>query len=145
MLRILTLICLLLAICASGCRNNGDEITLPGPGETPMTKNDSVIANCYIVQAAADAYAAENNGVYPTHISDDLPDGRTLIDFLPDAEGLVNPYTGVVSEPTNGSASQAGSTGYAPRSSIGTHGYQIEGMGHDLETLIYLMKEYEPL
>jgi len=143
MLRILTLTCLSLAICASGCQDSDNEIALSGPGEPPMTKNDSVIANCYIVQAAADAYAAANNGVYPTHVSEDLPDGRILFDFLPNRGGLVNPYTGLRSEPRNGYATQVGSTGYGPRTSVGTHGYHIDGLGADWEQLVYLIREAE--
>jgi hypothetical protein len=67
------------------------------------------------VLEAVEAFASENNGVYPTDIgADTTPSGKTVTDLLPGGRLLVNPYTLVASEPTNGTAAVPGGTGYLP-------------------------------
>ncbi len=88
-----------------------------------------VEANCLAVQAAAEAFAAENDGVYPANHSVDItPMGNTMVDLL--GGRLQNPFTLVNSEPANGTATLAGQTGYVPVIVGGTNGgYTITGYG----------------
>jgi hypothetical protein len=109
---------------------------------------DSVRANCLLVQAAADAFAAQNNDVYPLDVDVDMtPSGDTVIDLLPGGSLLVNPFTGMVTEPVNLQAHLPGSTGYV--SIIGTHpvhgpgscvGYSITGVGRVPDELIVIIE-----
>ncbi|UCF04736.1 MAG: hypothetical protein JSV33_12545 [bacterium] len=109
---------------------------------------DSVRANCLRVQAAADAFAAQNNDIYPQDVDVDMtPAGDTVIDLLPGGSYLVNPFTGMVTEPVNHQASYPGQTGYVPI--IGTHpvhgpgvcvGYTITGVGRVPDALIVIIE-----
>ena len=126
-------------VCIVGCKEStGDPITRTNPvDETPMTKADSVIANCYLVRDAAEAFAAENNGIYPYDTTaHKLPDGRTLIDFLPNGEYLVNPYTGARTEPWPMLGMIAGSTGISGVRSVSPYGYLIVGVDDELTELV---------
>ncbi len=60
---------------------------------------DLVLKNCLLVQEAAEAFAAENNGIYPYNLSSTSLAGNTLVDLLPQGTLLVNPVTGQASEP----------------------------------------------
>jgi hypothetical protein len=58
------------------------------------------IANCRLVRAAAIGFAAENAGEYAVLESSTNLAGKTLMDYLPGGQKLVNPYTGVAKEPS---------------------------------------------
>ena len=91
-----------------------------------------VIANCYIVQAAAEAFAAENNGVYADDVGvDATPAGTTLMDLRPGGTSFENPYTTWLTEPVAGAAAWPGSNGYVDmKDASGTQvGYTITGYG----------------
>ena len=99
----------LLLLFTAGC---GDE---SAPVVVEPSLEDLVIANCYIVQQAAEDFAAQNNDVYPSDVdvSQNL-DGNTLINLLPGGVQLTNPFTGLQSVPNNGAALAAGETAYWP-------------------------------
>ena len=146
MYRILLTIGLVLALCHTGCREDSDTLIAPPPDTvTLMTKDDSVVANAYIVRDAAEAFAAANNGMYAEEPwTEETLDGRTLIDFLPEGKLLVNPYTGLRSEPTPWGAAGAGQVGYRAFRSIEPHGYIIDAIGgNGYEYLIVL--SWDPL
>jgi len=130
-------------VCHVGCKDDaGDPLSLTSPiDETPTTKADSVVMNCYLVRDAAEAFAAQNNGVYPYDMKgNELPDGRTLIDFLPDGEYLVSPATGARTEPWPGFPTFPWSTGYMGQRSTEPYGYVIIGLDDDFHELIRLEK-----
>ncbi len=58
------------------------------------------ITDMPIIADGIDAWAAENNGIYPDSLTQQLPDGRTVIDFFPDGQLLTNRFTGERSEPS---------------------------------------------
>jgi len=120
-------------VCSMGCRENtGDPIAVTPPSdETPLTKDDSVKANAYLIRDAADAYAAANNGYYPNYVDHELPDGRTLIDFLPDGVYLRNPYTGESDSPSHSYAYWPGEVSYSSFTGQTTRGYFIQGIGEE--------------
>ena len=91
-----------------------------------------VLANCQIVRAAVEAFAAANGGVYPASSADATPGGDTVYDLLPDRSLLINPYTEYRTEPAvfGGSAANPGETGYCVV--VIDHenaGYVITGVG----------------
>jgi hypothetical protein len=58
--------------------------------------------NTQAVQDAAQAFAAENDGLYPENTNQDQSlAGHTLIDLLPERIPLVNPYTGCRDQPVD--------------------------------------------
>ena len=119
-------------VCYLGCQESGDPISIEPPDHAPaLTKDDSVMANAYLVRDAAEAYAAANGGNYSMNLGDPLPDGRTLIDFLPEGKLLLNPYTGVASSPGDYAASTPGQVGYIAYLSDPPYGYQITAVGAD--------------
>jgi hypothetical protein len=130
-------------VCHVGCKDDaGDPLSLTSPiDETPTTKADSVVMNCYLVRDAAEAFAAENNGVYPYDMrAHELPDGRTLIDFLPGGSQLVNPATGERTEPRTAYPTFPWSTGYMALRTTEPYGYVIIGLDDDFHELIRLEK-----
>jgi hypothetical protein len=99
--------------------HDGDgKITLPV--EPPMSPEDlHVIANCIMVQTAAERFAALSGGKFPwSAYYDTTPEGWTMIDLLPNEMPLENPYTGELSEPCWLNAAEPGQTGY-----VGYHEY----------------------
>ena len=102
-----------------------------------------VMASCYTVQAAAEAFAAENNGVYADDVGvDATPAGNTLIDFLPGGANLENPFWKALTEPVDGLYNNPGATGYADmKDASGTPaGYTITGTGTQL--IIFTIRKF---
>jgi hypothetical protein len=80
------------------------------------------IENCFIVREAVMRFALLNGGVYPCDVAfDTTPEGYTVYDLLPDGRQLVNPFTGLPEEPTDGLACTPGGTGYMPYISGGVN------------------------
>ncbi len=89
-----------------------------------------VKSNCHTLQILTENFAAQNNGVYPSKLADTLPDSRSLIDFLPGSQLLVNPWNNQRTEPRDGAAAQPGQVGFLPHLSAGVpDGYAIQGYG----------------
>ncbi len=95
--------------------------------------DDSVIANCYRVQQAAEEWARLSCGIYPVNLGDPSPCcGNSLIDLLPGGTFLMNPFTGARDEPVDGYPCIVGQTGYVGVSSGAENiGYMIIGLGRD--------------
>jgi len=96
-------------------------------------KEASCKSNCHTTQLAAEDFSVQNDGVYASNVGGDTtPGGQTIIDLLPQAKNLTNPFTKVADQPIDGAAAAAGDTGYVPVDVDGdgtTDGYQIDGMG----------------
>jgi hypothetical protein len=138
---ILFLILPLLLACNTGDAAKG---TIGPDVNQGPTADELVIQNCYAVRDAVEAYAAENNGLYPDAVTSQLPDGRELRDFLPGGEYLANPYTGSRTEPWDGPVAYAGSTGYRRWNDSTTsepRGYVIDGIDGNYETIVHLEKD----
>ena len=101
----------------------------------------TVKENCYIVQLAAEDFAARNNGYYSTGPDDTTPDGECLIDLLPEGKYLINPFTQEMAEPSlwnERSLKQGpGVISYTPVIKNGRCvGYEIRGYDHHGERFI---------
>jgi len=132
MYRILLTIGLVMVLCYTGCSDDsGTPIAPPQDTVTLYTKDDTVIANAYLVRDAAEAFAAANNGLYPWLTTSETPDGRSLIDFLPEGKLLVNPYWGGMDSPCDGASALAGQVGYIVLFLVEPYGYWIEALGEN--------------
>jgi prepilin-type N-terminal cleavage/methylation domain-containing protein len=94
-------------------------------------KEAAVKSNCHTVQVTAEDFSIQNGGVYANDTADVASTGVTLIDLLPMAQLLENPFSQAVSEPQSGVADAIGETGYAPIiDATGINaGYTITGFG----------------
>jgi hypothetical protein len=106
-------------------------------------RESAIVANCWAVMEAAEAFAAENNGVYASNVNRDTTlAGNTIIDLLPGGEMLVNPFINLRVEPLNGVAGNPGQTGYVPVIHGGINvGYTITGYA---EYYTIVMLHYNP-
>jgi prepilin-type N-terminal cleavage/methylation domain-containing protein len=101
-------------------------------------KEASVKSNCHTVQLAAEDFAVQNDGVYADDVdTDQTPGLDTIVDMLPGAALLENPFTKAATEPVNAAATQPGETGYVPvvQNAVNV-GYQITGVGKIANTTI---------
>jgi prepilin-type N-terminal cleavage/methylation domain-containing protein len=104
-------------------------------------KEASCKSNCHTVQLAAEDFSVQNDGVYAGDVNGDTtPGGETIVDLLPQATNLTNPFTKAVDQPIDGAAAAAGDTGYqvvvdAAGSNVG---YIIDGMGKAGTVIIQL-------
>jgi len=100
--------------------------------------------NCLLTKQAVEEFAAQNGGVYPENVdSDRILDGKTVVDLLPRAHALANPYTGVEGSPVNHSATLPGEIGYALVHEYRPHdgryippGYVITGFVNDIRQVV---------
>jgi type IV pilus assembly protein PilA len=95
-------------------------------------KEASCKSNCHTTQLAAEDFSVQNDGVYAADLSATTPGGETIIDLLPQASNLTNPFTKAADQPIDGAAAAAGDTGYLGVDADGDgtmDGYVIDGMG----------------
>jgi len=124
-------------LLAAGCGNENAPVVVEPSLE------DLVIANCYILQQAVEAFAARNNRAYPWNVTTDQNlDGNTVWELLPGAVLLENPFTNLPSEPVDGAALLPGKTGYTVRTIAGQTpvDYFITGFGES-DIIIMLTKD----
>jgi hypothetical protein len=96
--------------------------------------DEPVLENCSIVAAAADAYEAQH-GSYPDSVAN-------FQSLLPDGELLVNPYTGMATEPSDGEADAQGQTRYRRVSNgVWNVGCLVTGFGES-EQIAELFEPY---
>jgi hypothetical protein len=142
---ILLTIAIVSMVCYLGCKDptgNPISVTPPGDGEIPLTKDDSVVVNCYLLRDAIELFAVANGGEYPGDVLlSETPDGRTALDFLPDGERLVNPFTGLRTEPQPALAANLGQTGYMW---VRPGHYVINGMGSTYPDDLIILTEESP-
>ena len=126
------LILFLLAILVvGGCGGEDGSVSTPTPD--PVTPDASiVVANCAALQAAVEAFAGENDGVYPEDVDADRSvSGHTVLELLPDGD-FENPFTGIPSAPVNGAADSPGEVGYVPVAEGEWNvGYVVTGFGSE--------------
>ena len=105
-----------------------------------------VLANSRQLQQAVEMWVALNNGVYPSDVDLDRtpnPNGKTVIELLPNGVRLVNPFTGQATEPVTGTAVTPGQIGYVPHIESGnTVGYTITGFGE--AAIIVILNREDP-
>ena len=101
-------------------------------------KEAAVKSNCHTIQLAAEDFAVQNDGVYAADVdADATPSGQTIVDMLPGAALLQNPFTKVATEPVNAAAAAAGESGYVPIAQNNVNvGYTITGVGKAAGTVI---------
>ena len=87
---------------------------------------------CHTTQLATEAFATENDGVYPQTTASVLPSGNTLVDLLPGAQLMVNPWTNAATEPHDGAPAQIGEVGFTTTVVGGVvTAYSIVGQGRN--------------
>lgn len=112
-----------------------------GAVSKPVSKKLQVVINSRIVQAAVEAFAARNDGIYPKDLGDRTPAGDTVIDLLPEGMLLENPYWEVRAVPHDGTAAQEGEVGYCRVSCDGMNkGYYITACGAGATPIVTLYK-----
>ena len=101
-------------------------------------KEAAVKSNCHTVQLAAEDFAVQKDGVYATDVGmDATPSGQTIVNMLPGAALLDNPFTKIATEPITGPAATPGQTGYVPIVQNGVNvGYTITGVGKTAGTVV---------
>ncbi|MFA4947674.1 MAG: hypothetical protein WC674_04080 [Candidatus Krumholzibacteriia bacterium] len=99
--------------------------------------------NCLLLKQAVEESAAQNEGLYPETVDKDRIPGGSVIDLLPRAHLLENPYTGSRESPVNHSATRPGEIGYAAipeyRPRDGRYvppGYVITGFLNDIRQVV---------
>lgn len=98
-----------------------------------LQKERKVIEHCLLVRYAVESFVVDNKGEYPWNVAADItPRGNTVIDYLPEGELLVNPFSGARDSPVTGPAANPGQIGYQVRDH--NHdgvwdGYQIDALG----------------
>lgn len=124
----------------TGRGESGDFVITTGP-DSLITRDLRAIENAYIVQAAADSFAADNNGAYASNGGTRNLVGKRLTDYLPGGRLLINPYGSVRSEPNwAGYAAVAGGCGYLSvdiDADTYMDGYHIDVLGADGATIIH--------
>jgi len=113
--RSLVMLVSLTCLVVGGCSDDNPVAEKLAEETSPL--DDLVIANCYAVQAAAEAYADEHYGQYP--------------DRPPAIRSMENPYTNLLTEPRSEVALYPGQTGYLAYcgDSGARPGYLITGYG----------------
>lgn len=108
-------------VVSAGGRNIGYKISGFGGNakiieltniESP--EETTVRLECLVLKYAVEQFAAMSDGRFPEDVDvDTTPGGQTVIDLLPGAQLLENPYAGNRDNPRNYSASLPGEIGYA--------------------------------
>ncbi len=92
-------------------------------------REGSVKANMHTIQLAAEDFAVQSDGVYPTAAADATPGGETVADLCPSNAYPDNPFTNAATVVGWGVA-PAGDGGIAFTTNLATQ-YIIEGNGKD--------------
>ncbi len=108
-------------------------------GMNMRAKEARVKSCCHTVQLAVEDFAVQNGGVYPADTDPDTtPLVETVVDLLPNAALLENPFTKVLSVPLSlGAAANPGEVGYVPVAGVGglNEAYTITGFGRTILVL----------
>jgi len=113
----------------SGHSEFGWEFVISSLKISPMDALN--VSNCRTLQLAAEEFARQNNGEYPSTVGCDYTStGESLIDLLPGGVLMMNAMTDARSEPVDACAATPGQVGYLPVI-LGNRnmGYSITGNG----------------
>lgn len=127
---------LVLFMALGSCTTKNE--TLVAPGIPASAREATVRGNCDVLRAAVEAFAAETRGRYPRNLLTDTSGvGKRLIEYLPGAQMMYNPFAGKLTEPVMGTADSPGETGYALFGGCLDWGYFITGFGSDTVIVMY--------
>ena len=96
-------------------------------------REGSVKANMHTIQLAAEDFAVQSDGVYPTAAADATPGGETVEDLCPNDVYPDNPFTNAATNVGWGAAPAA--DGEVAFETATVTQYVIQGMGKDLQLL----------
>jgi hypothetical protein len=96
-----------------------------------------VISNCRTLEKALERFAWRNAGLYPSDIYNDRnADGKRVFDYLHASADLLNPYTGLRTEPSANTSGMPGQVSYEAMEYFGLRmGYRIRGFGEESQVL----------
>jgi hypothetical protein len=138
----------LFALCVAGCNSDVPTEPLaekgePGPTTVPGSVQPGVVDRstvqdryhelivelAYVLQDAAEAFAADNDGYYANSLSDRNPTGHLMADYYPEPGLLLmNPCLHLRNLPVDGMAALGCEVGYEPVLMDGyVTGYVITG------------------
>ncbi len=132
------------AFCVFACNDEKLTPVIPlDPTTHGPTIDDLVLANCLLVQAAAEAWANDHGGEYPDYPSSWTDPSQKFIEYFPDSALLTNPVTGQRTEPVWKEPTGMGSTSYQAFGLLEVEhwhmrcaGYVIIGRGEEGDTTI---------
>lgn len=120
------LISFIMLVFIIGCEN---KTIVESPDLTMIELEAIVKGNSITLLEAVEQFALDNYGEYPASANSDTAlSGKTLIDYLPGGERLVNPFTGQYDQPIALVPSSPGEIGYYkyhPNCNV----YYIQGYG----------------
>lgn len=120
-------IILLAILVVSGCDGDGLFQTIDPPAPTT---DELIIADCYALRDALEAFAAENGGVYPLGPNDQSDAGNPFITFLPGDTQLTNQYTELATAPVWNDPYWPGEIGVDYFGDfVQPRGYRVVGLG----------------
>lgn len=92
-----------------------------------------VISNCRTLEKALERYTWKSRGLSPSNIITERDSaGKTVLEYLHNSQGLINPYTSERSEPTINAAGLPGQIRYEAVEYFGMKmGYRISGFDED--------------
>ena len=106
---IITILAITIAILI-GCEQN---TIVDSQAPTVQELEAIVKGNSLTLLEAVELFAIENFGYYPASADSDTTFiGKTLIDYLPEGERLINPFTGLKDQPIDSAPSLPGEIGY---------------------------------
>jgi len=124
-------ICAAAALVALSCEI--EQATPFVPGDRLSDLDRDVVENMLLVEAAAQAWAAEDGGAWPPLLTSVSSSGNTLLDLLPDGELLENPETGDETEPVFMEPGGIGSTSYRAYGAYDLDTYEFHFVGYMIE------------
>jgi hypothetical protein len=111
-----------------------DDVEFSGTNPPAPTTDELIIADCYVVRDALEAFAAENGGVYPLGLADQSDAGNSFITFLPGDTRLTNRYTGLATAPIFSDSYWPGEIGVEYFGEFSQpRGYRVAGQGRYAE------------
>ncbi len=94
------------------------------------------------LERAVREYARDNDGIFPGNLDGPNMAGKTLLDYLPSGQMLINAFTNTRTEPSSYFADYSGAIGYNVYVAETVNvGYVISAMGIDSDEILILAFE----
>lgn len=116
----------IILLISIGC---GEQTIVEYQNPTDQELEAIVKGNSLTLLDAVELFALDNGGEYPESVdSDTTYIGKVLVDYLPEGERLINPFTGLRDQPIDSVPTSPGAIGYY-RYNPNINVYFIQGFG----------------